>query len=374
MNVTNATSNEDEVKYGRFKVIVDVYIVGFLCVFGISGNILSIVVIGKDRAMRGTTGFLLQMLAFADAIYLTTCLFYQAFNTVDQYTDWVPSLSEIWTYVEPYIWPCASIAQTGAVWLVVVVTADRYVAICKPLHAPQYSTLTNMRRAVTVVWIFSILYNLPRFFERSVVRKFDNETNATTYEVEKTDLRNNNLYIVVYKTCLFFIVRFFIPLSSLAFFNTRLIQAIKESSRLRGVKVRDVHRKEKYTLTLVVVVLVFVICELPDFILRLWIAVPIGASSMKKNIWTFRYINVISNLFLTINSCVNFVIYCFMGQKFRRILLQVLCQKRRPVEGPNSVRMSVRWDRTNEESTTLVRSYTLMPGIAPAGVQQNALK
>lgn len=360
MNVTNDSSDE-EVNYARFKIVVDIYIVSFLCVFGISGNILSIVVIGKDRAVRGTTGFLLQMLAFADAMYLTTCLFYQAFNTVEQYTNWAPALSEVWTYTEPYVWPTASIAQTCAVWLVVVVTADRYVAICKPLHAPQYSTLTNMRRAVAVVWVFSIVYNLPRFFERAVVEQFDPLTNKTSVTVQKTDLRTNNLYVVVYKTCLFFIVRFFIPLSSLAFFNTRLIQAIKESSRLRGVKVREVHRKERYTLTLVVVVLVFVVCELPDFVLRLWISLPISASFMQDNIWTFRYINVISNLFLTINSCVNFVIYCFMGQKFRRILLQVLCRKRRPLNDPSNVRMSVRWDR-GEESTTLVRSYQLMPG------------
>ena len=43
------------------------------------------------------------------------------------------------------------------VWLVVVVTADRYVAICRPLHAAQYSTVSRVRRAVATVWIVPLL-------------------------------------------------------------------------------------------------------------------------------------------------------------------------------------------------------------------------
>ena len=59
--------------------------------------------------------------------------------------------------------------NTPAVWHVVVLTADRYIAICRPLHAAQYSTVSRVRSAVTAVWIVAGVYNLPRFFERVVV-------------------------------------------------------------------------------------------------------------------------------------------------------------------------------------------------------------
>ena len=343
--------------YSNYKLVVEVYIVLPLCVFGMSGNILSIIVLGKDRTVRKTTGFLLQMLALADTVYLTTCLFFQTLNTIDKHSTWIPALRQGFPYMEPYMWPCASIAQTAAVWLVVVVTADRYIAICRPLHAPQYSTISRIRRAVLVVWIFSILYNLPRFFEREIHSVFDNSTNTTSVRVEKTELRENKVYLLVYKTIFFFMLRFFIPLSLLAFFNTKLIQAIKESEKISSKRESQKGRKDtKYTLTLVVVVIVFAICETPDFVLRVWISLNQYIDSLPYHTPTLRYINTISNLFLAINSCVNFVIYCLLGQKFRRIMVQIICV-RKQIRARASFRNSLHTNQM-EEMTVLVRTTT----------------
>ena len=56
------------------------------------------------------------------------------------------------------------------------------------------------------------------------------------------------------------------------------------------------------------------------------------------------YVNVASNLLLTVNSCINFVIYCFMGRRFRLILLRMIgCGPRNtlrdPVGPPAAVRL-----------------------------------
>jgi len=75
----------------------------------------------------------------ADTCYLVMCLLFQTVKTAHELTDWLPALVQgAWPYIEPYIWPMASTAQTCNVWLVVVLTADRYIAICRPLHAAQY--------------------------------------------------------------------------------------------------------------------------------------------------------------------------------------------------------------------------------------------
>jgi len=54
----------------HYKIIVEVCAVGALCTLGIAGNVLSIVVLGRDRTVRRTTGFMLQMLAVSDAVFL----------------------------------------------------------------------------------------------------------------------------------------------------------------------------------------------------------------------------------------------------------------------------------------------------------------
>jgi len=61
-----------------------------------------------------------------------------------------------------------------------VLTADRYVAICRPLHSAQYSTVARVRTAVAAVWTVAAVYNLPRFFERVVVVSDELSTVSST--------------------------------------------------------------------------------------------------------------------------------------------------------------------------------------------------
>ena len=384
MTVTNVTFYPTDVPpsppavdpaYRTFKIVLDVFVVFLLCVFGISGNIVSILVLGKDRAVRRTTGFLLQNLAVADIFYLISCIFFQTIYTIVQFTDWVPSMRLYWNYMGQYVWPCASIAQTCTVWLVVVVTADRYVAICRPLHAPQYSTMSRMRKAVVIVWFLSMAYNIPRFLERHIIYKFNESTNTTEPTLVKSDFRNNHYYVVCYKTILFFFLRFLIPLSCLAFFNTRLIQAIRESYRQRqnmpGDSTRT--RREKYSLTLVTVVIVFIICEFPDFFLRFWIALHVFIDQVPFPKKELQWVNCLSNLCLTINSCSNFVIYCFVGKRFRAILFEMLGGKLKGRRPPTLTTRSTRYPSTHaerpEEMSRLMPNRTNGSVLARNGVR-----
>jgi len=263
---------------------------------------------------------------------------------MQRHLAWCAPLTHAWTYIEPYVWPCASIAQTSAVWLVVILTADRYIAICRPLHACQYSTRCRARRAVVLVWLLSVLYNLPRFFERNIVVVTDPVTNVTSVRVCKSALRQNVAYILVYKTILFFIVRFFVPLTALACLNMKLISAIrrshqlqnKQSQRAAGSGRTNRTSIEHYSSMLVIVVLVFLLCEIPDFVLRIWISLHVFFPGLPFPVVLLRTVNVVSNLFLTFNSCVNFLIYCFMGRTFRKILVNMLA--RRNTSGSRSMR------------------------------------
>ena len=126
------------------------------------------------------------------------------------------------------------------------------------------------------------LYNLPRFFERNIVAVTDPVTNVTSMRVYKSALRQNVANIVVYKTILFFVVRFFAPLTALALLNLKLINAIRRSHQLQNKQSQRADGSrwtrtsiEHYSSMLVIVVLVFLLCEIPDFVLRIWLSLHI---------------------------------------------------------------------------------------------------
>ena len=66
--------------FQTFKIIVDVYIVGILCILGITGNTISFFVLRRMKG--GTAPRLLQALAAADTAFLCTCLVFQTIRVV----------------------------------------------------------------------------------------------------------------------------------------------------------------------------------------------------------------------------------------------------------------------------------------------------
>ena len=313
--------------YVLFRFLIDVCVVGILCLVGFIGNALCIMVLHRDcgKDKKNTTNWLLQTLAMADTLYLITCIFFQTLKGINDWTDWWPALKLAMPYMEPYIWAFASIAQTITVWLVILVTVDRYVAICKPLKT-QLRTIQRAKMAVAVVVILAIFYNIPRFLERKIVYNYDEATNTTIVKTVRTPLRNNRVYFLVYKTVMYFCFRSIGPLLLLIFLNFRLIRALQEVRRKHRDMTKSNRHRENITLVLVVVVSIFIICEVPDTMVRLVVTMCEFIPIISLNLLTVRYVNCLTNMMMTVNSSINFLIYCLIGQKFRKIFRQMCCK------------------------------------------------
>jgi neuropeptide Y receptor type 1 len=307
-----------------FRFIVDVYVVGSLCLFGFIGNALSIAVLYRDHDKKNTTNWLLQTLAVGDTLYLMASVFIQPLKAINtQHPDWIPGLKNIFPYMELHIWAFASIAQTITVWTVVLVTLDRFMAICRPLST-QLRSLERAKLAVALVVVLAVLYNIPRFFEREVHVDFSELCNTTTVIVRKSALRQNKIYFLVYKTVCYFIFRAIGPLLTLIVLNYKLIKALQEVRRRHEDLTRSGKHRENITLMLVVVVCVFITCTLPDLVLRIVVTFRdfLPMVHMGSVTW-MTVMNVITNMLLVVNSSINFLIYCLIGKKFRKILKQM---------------------------------------------------
>jgi len=95
-------------------------------------------------------------------------------QTAKEKTDWMSESSRrLVSYVEPTTWALASTAQTMTVWMTLLVTVDRYVAVCQPWRVADFPTHRRRTRlAVCLVLLAAVLYNVPRYFERQVLSPF----------------------------------------------------------------------------------------------------------------------------------------------------------------------------------------------------------
>lgn len=153
--------------------------------------------------------------------------------------------------------------------------------------------------------------------------------------LESTALRTDRVYFLVYRTILYVIFRSVGPLFIIVVLNVRLAAALNVVRHRRrrllstGARRARDHRSNM-TMMLLVVVSMFVVCELPDVGLRLAVTVYEFESTVRLHLHAVRHAHVAFNALHVVNASVNFIIYCLVGRKFRRLLVSRLTGCRPP--------------------------------------------
>ena len=299
-----------------FDFVIYTVIVGSLCVLGLVGNVISFTVLWRDQT-KSATSFLLQSLAVADSLVLLCAVPLYAAPNVYPYTETMKDYYELYMGIMPYLWGVYLIPYTGTIMLTVLVSLNRYIAVCRPYSSARWCSSKQARRQVAYVTLFSVLYNIPRFFEYQKVEHCDAQGIAKE-AFEISNFGNNIFYRIIYANVLYFIVMLGGPLLSLAFLNYNLIVALKKRARRRNEMGKNDYQQD-VTLVLVVVIFVFMCCQTPTFIDHiLWTA--LDESSRSCGYWHYYY-TAIGDLIAILNSSVNFLIYIITSRKFRQILL-----------------------------------------------------
>ena len=149
------------------RIAVNVYVVMVLFLTGSFGNILSSVVLGKDRKKQNCTKWL-QALAVTDTLYSVASVSILTIPTIQRDTDWWPALRGYYAYIEKHAWPVASIVQMIAIWMILLITIDRYLVTHKPLET-HTRRLIPVKIAVPLICVWAVVFNIPAFLETEVV-------------------------------------------------------------------------------------------------------------------------------------------------------------------------------------------------------------
>ena len=180
---------------------------------GICGNAASIFILTR-RELHGFFNQLLVVLVMFDLVYLITTMLESMVKLGIE--------SDIHTYLFPYLlYPLNAISMMGSIYMTMAVGLERYIAVYHPI---EYSMVANdvsshtkrLIKYVAPITLFSIFFNIPKFFESQVV--YENEE----VFMEVTELRMSNQYVLWYHNWARFLILGIIPLTVICFLNYKI--------------------------------------------------------------------------------------------------------------------------------------------------------
>ena len=322
--------SSDENEYTRD--LITYYLMGIgcmtVCSIGLVCNMMSLVVLTR-RSMRSSTYSYLSALAVCDSLFLlfTMVLISKDLKKpVEGEHEWAWSggWSGGWyPYVFPYVHALAFTFQVTSIWLTLTFTVDRYIMICHPFTAEPYCTISRARKVIVVMFLCSLIFNIPKFFEYQTVVLSIPFKNETRVICDLTELGHNKYFKHLYHSGFYIAFVCGLPFVALAVLNAFLMRAVHQS-RKRGREIAAADKKRNdTTIMLISVVVVFFICQMPALVSRTIWAVDEDQAILRS--LSLYILNELANFMLVLNSSINIVPYYFFGKKFRREFWKVFC-------------------------------------------------
>lgn len=151
INRTYPQMTLDLILYGSFFYIV-------IFIIGVTGNLLVIYVLMKEKELRNFTNYLLANLSLADLMVLFTCV-PSGLHDLFAKERWY--LGKIMCYSIAFVENCMGFASILSIFFI---TCDRFYVICKPLTVKAVMTSSRTFKLIVLIWVVSISVNLPYIF------------------------------------------------------------------------------------------------------------------------------------------------------------------------------------------------------------------
>ena len=124
-------------------VSIPFFIIGFL------GNVLVIRIVHKTREMHSVTNYVLANLAVSDVLTIFSQLPSMLLH------DFLPNFDCTLIRLRSFLVPVSS-------FTLMVLAIERYHALLKPFRTVLRLKQENMKRAIAIIWISSVLTSLPK--------------------------------------------------------------------------------------------------------------------------------------------------------------------------------------------------------------------
>ncbi|XP_022649205.1 allatostatin-A receptor-like isoform X1 [Varroa destructor] len=292
-----------------FVEVVVPWLFGLICVVGLVGNALVVVVVACNPQMRSTTNMLIINLAIADLLFIVFCV---PFTAIDYSIGYWP-FGDVWCRTVQYF---INVCALASIYTLVLMSVDRYLAVVHPITSMQLRVEHNSLIACALLWVIIVIACIPVAFIHGT-----NPAGVNTREVFCTydfDRYNHNVYQIVFS-----LTSFFAPLVVIFVLYMLMLNRLWLRARSSAESVRS---RRRVTRLVVVVVLTFAVCWAP-------IQVILFLKSMQMidvaSDMTLLVLQVCAQILAYTNSCLNPILYAFLSENFRKAFRKlILCGAR----------------------------------------------
>ncbi|XP_076626266.1 FMRFamide receptor-like isoform X2 [Colletes latitarsis] len=245
-----------------FNFIICGVLVNLVGIFGIFGNAISMIILSRPQ-MKSSINYLLIGLARCDTMLIVISVLIYGLPAIYPYTGLLFDYKFIvYPKIVRFLYPLSCIAQIATVYLTLTVTLERYIAVCHPLKARSFCTYGRAQLAVLIIVVFSLIYNLPKFWEIDIYTEVHWKYDVTVYCLYPAELRSNDLYVTLYVHWMYFFICYLFPFLALVIFNAAIYLRVRKANRDLQQLSRHQRREIGLATMLLCVVIVFLICNI----------------------------------------------------------------------------------------------------------------
>ncbi|XP_031209085.1 formyl peptide receptor-related sequence 1 [Mastomys coucha] len=295
----------------RILWILSMVVVSITFFLGILGNGLVIWIAGFQMAHTVTTTYYLN-LALADFSFTVKLPF--LLISMAMKGKW-----PFGWFLCKLVYIVVDINLFGSVFLIAVIALDRCICVLHPVWAQNYRTVSLARKVVVGPWIFSLILTLPLLLFLTTVRDPRGNVHCTfsfvSWGNSVEERLNTAITMVTTRGIIRFIVGFSMPMFFVAICYGLITTKVQRRALLNSSRALRV---------LKAVVASFFICWFPFQLVAL-----LGTVWLKEMLFSGGYkilnklVNPTSSLAF-FSSCLNPILYVFMGQDFRERLIHSL--------------------------------------------------
>lgn len=279
-----------------------------ICIIGIFGNIFVVMTFALYERTKSMTDVYLFNMAIADILFVLTLPLWAVNYAADEWIfgDFICKMSR----------GIYAINFSCGMLLLAFISVDRYIAIVQATKSFKLRarTLAHSKLICLAVWISSILISSSSFLYSESYSFSINETKEICDHrfdrmSESTMLKSLLLWLQV-------AFGFFIPFIFMLICYTFIVKSLQQAQN---------SKRNKAIRVIVLIVAVFLVCQVPYNIVLLITAVNMG--KIDKSCETDKimaYAKYTTEAIAFLHCCVNPVLYAFIGVKFRSYFVKLM--------------------------------------------------